>query len=98
MSAASVAVTGLLALTVIVELLAVLGLVTMRTTMQRLHFIGPATCAGPVLAGVAVAVGTHATPNQGAKGIVIAFVLLLFAGVLSHETALAAVAREAGDD
>ncbi len=94
MSVQTFLVGALLSATVIVELLAVLGLVAMRTTMQRLHFIGPATCVGPVLAGAAVAIGTHATPNQGAKGIVIAVALLLFGGVLSHETGRAAVARE----
>ncbi len=94
MSFATLLAAALLAAAVIVELLAVAGLVTMRTTMQRLHFVAPATCVGPVLAGLAVAVGTHATPSQGAKGIVIALVLVLFSGVLSHETALAAVSRE----
>ena len=93
-SASTVIVSILLALTVIVELLAVTGLVAMRTTMQRVHFIAPATCVGPVLAGIAVAVGTHATPSLGAKGIVVALVLVLFSGVLSHETALAAISRE----
>lgn len=96
MSAQTIAVTVLLALAVLVEWLAVLGLVTMRTTMQRLHFVAPATGVGPVLAGVAVAVGSHATPSQGAKGILVAVVLLLFGGALAHETGLAAVAR--GDE
>lgn len=98
MSVQTFIVGALLAVTVLVEFLAVLGLLTMRTTMQRLHFIGPATCVGPVLAGLAVAVGTHATPNQGAKGIVITIVLLLFGGVLSHETGLAAYSRERGHE
>ena len=81
---------------VLVEVLSVVGLVAMRTTLQRLHFVGPATCVGPVLIGAAVTLGTHATPSQGTKGLLVALVLALFSGVLSHETGLAAVARGEG--
>jgi len=93
MTAGNLIVAVLLALAVLVEVLAVAGLLSLRATMQRLHVVGPATCVGPVLVGIAVAVGTHATPSQGAKGLLIALVLLLFAGVLSHETGRAAIAR-----
>lgn len=94
MSASELIVGVLLVLAVLVELLAVAGLVAMRTTMQRLHVVGPAVCVGPVLIGIAVALGTHATADQAGKGLVIAFVLLLFAGVLSHVTGRAAAARD----
>lgn len=96
MSATAVLVVVLLTFGVIVEGLAVLGLVILRTTMQRLHVVGPATVVGPVLIALATALGTHATPAQGAKGLLIALVLLTFAGVLSHETARAAAARDGG--
>lgn len=94
MSVQSAIVTTLLALAVLVELLAVLGLATMRTTMQRLHFIAPATCVGPVLAALAVAIAPHRSQSEAGKGLVIALVLLLFSGVLSHETGLTAASRE----
>lgn len=85
---------ALLVLGVIVEVLSVAGLVLMRTSLQRLHFVGPATIVGPVLVGLAIALGTHATPSQGAKGLLIAAVLAIFSGVISHETGCAALARE----
>jgi len=84
----------LLALSVLVELLAVTGLVVLRTTMQRLHVVALATAVGPALVGVAVAIGTHATANQAAKGLLIALVLLVFGGVLSHETGRTVLAHE----
>ncbi|HZO95249.1 MAG TPA: monovalent cation/H(+) antiporter subunit G [Candidatus Baltobacteraceae bacterium] len=90
----SVVVAILLALAVLVEVLAVTGLIVLRTTMQRLHVVGAATCVAPVLVGVAAAVGTHATPSQGAKGLLIALLLVVFGGVLSHATGQAAYARE----
>lgn len=93
MSATGVAVAALLGLAVLVDVLAVAGLLAMRTTLQRLHFVGPATCVAPVLAGIAVAVAGHATSSQGGKGLLIALVLLLFSGALSHETGRAAASR-----
>ena len=94
MNASGVAVAVLLGLAVVVDALAVTGLLAMRTTLQRLHFVGPATVVAPLLAGIAVAIATHATASQGGKGLLIALVLLLFSGVLSHETGRAAVSRE----
>ncbi len=69
----------------------------MRSPMQRLHFVGPASLVAPALAGVAVVIGTHATAGQGPKGIVVAAVLALFGGVISHETGRAIVSREGGE-
>ena len=98
MSANSVLVTFLLAAAVVVDVLAVTGLAIMRTPMQRLHFIGPVVCVAPVFTAVAVLIGTHATPSQAGKGALIALVLVLFGGVLSHETGRAIVARaESGE-
>lgn len=85
---------GLLVTAVLVELTCVLGLCVMRTPLQKLHFIGPATCVGPVFAGLAVLCGTHATASQAGKGLVVAIVLLTFAGVLSHETGRCIALRE----
>lgn len=96
MSASSALVTALLALAVVVDVLSVAGLLAMRTAIQRLHFVAPAACVAPVLAGIAVVLGTHATPSQGAKGLIVAAALVLFSGVLSHETARAIVSREGG--
>jgi len=93
-SVGSLAAVTLLALCVVVEVLSVAGLVVMRTPLQRLHFVAPATCVAPVLAGVAVVLGTHATPDQAGKALLIALVLAVFSGVISSETARAIVARE----
>lgn len=94
MTAASIAIAALLGLAVLLEAVAVAGLFALRTTMQRLHLVGLATCLPPVLAGIAVVIGTHATANQAGKGLLIALVLLLFGGTLSHETGRAAFSRE----
>ncbi len=93
-SLTTVAIVVLLTLAVIVDVIAVAGLFALRTTMQRLHLVAQAACVAPALAGVAVTIGTHATPSQGAKGLLIALVMALFSGVLSHETGRAAYARE----
>jgi hypothetical protein len=94
MSVGFAVIVILVSLCVTIDVLAVFGLFAMRTTMQRLHFVGPMTCVAPVLAGIAILMGTHATPSQGAKGLLIALVLATFGGMLSHETARAAIARE----
>jgi multisubunit Na+/H+ antiporter MnhG subunit len=88
-------IVALLGMASVVEVLACTGLVAMRTTLQRLHFVGPATCVAPWLVAVAVMLGTHATGNQAAKALAIALVLSLFSGVLAHETGCAARARDA---
>lgn len=90
-------IVALLGVASVVEVLACTGLVAMHTTLQRLHFVGPATCVAPWLVTVAVVLGTHATGNQAAKALAIAFILSLFSGVLSHETGCAALARDAGE-
>jgi len=87
-------ITILLVVSVIVEALSVTGLIAMRTPLQRLHYVGPATVVGPTLIGVAVTLGTHATPAQGAKGLLVAALLAAFNGVVSHDTGCAALARE----
>jgi multisubunit Na+/H+ antiporter MnhG subunit len=87
-------ITALVVLAVLVEILCCLGIVVMRTPLQRLHFIGPASVVGPVLIGIAVAFAKHPYPGSGFKAAFIALVLVVFSGMLQHETARAALARE----
>jgi multisubunit Na+/H+ antiporter MnhG subunit len=87
-------ITALVVLAVLVEILCCVGIVVMRTPLQRLHFIGPASVVGPVLLGIAVAFAKHPYPGSGFKAAFIALVLVVFSGMLQHETARAALARE----
>ena len=90
---AHVAITALLALTVLVEVICCAGILAMRTPLQRLHFIGPAAMVCPVLVALAVAVSKNPLSGAGLKALFIAAVMVVFAPVLSHATGRAAFVR-----
>lgn len=89
-----IAIDSLLAAAVVVELIACLGALTMATTLQRLHFVGPAATVVPVLVALAVILAKHPYSGSGFKAGFIAVVMLALSPVLSHELARAASARE----
>jgi multisubunit Na+/H+ antiporter MnhG subunit len=76
-----------------VELLCCVGLITMDTGYDRMHFLGPATTVGPMAIAAAIVLD-EALSTAGIKAVVIAVVLLGGGPVLSH--ALLRVARTHG--
>ena len=92
MSGVDVAVAIVLALAVIGEWLAALGLLAMNTIYSRLHYVGLASIVGPPLIVVAVAL-PHSSAEGVIKTILAAAALLIISPVLTHATARAAGPR-----
>lgn len=93
MTPTDVAVAALLALAVLVVALSCAGVLLMKTTLQRLHFVGPAAMVAPVLVAIGAALAKHPYSGSGFKAGFIAVVLLVFGPILSHATGRAAVSR-----
>lgn len=93
MSVDHAAITVLLALAVLIELICCAGILVMKTPLQRLHYVGPAAMVCPVLVAIAIAVSKNPLSGAGLKGFFIAVVMVAFGPVLSHATADAAVSR-----
>jgi monovalent cation/proton antiporter MnhG/PhaG subunit len=77
------------------ELLAVLGLVTMRDVLDRLHYVSLAVF-GALLVAVGI-VTRESFSLLGDKSLLAAGVLVLFGPVLSHATARSLQIRRRGD-
>ncbi|MFC4638923.1 monovalent cation/H(+) antiporter subunit G [Deinococcus hohokamensis] len=93
MSVGEVAVAVLLSLGVLVTLLCTLGVVLGRTAYEKLHFLGPLAPLSAVMFAAAVVVQNSST--QGSiKAVLVALVLLLANGVLTHATARALHLRD----
>lgn len=86
----------LLVLGVGIELLCCVGIVAMRRTFDRLHYVGPATVLGPVLIAASV-VCTEALSQAGIKAILIALVLMIGGPIVTHATGRAARLRQYGN-
>jgi monovalent cation/proton antiporter MnhG/PhaG subunit len=95
MSASQVIATVLLALGVLLELLAVLGVVIMRDVYDRLHYVGLAGY-GALLIAVAILV-RESWSLIGDKSLATGAVLLLVGPALVHTTARSFRTRERGD-
>jgi multisubunit Na+/H+ antiporter MnhG subunit len=65
----------------------------MKTPLQRLHFVGPASMVCPVLIALAVAVSKNPLSGAGLKAAFIAAVIVAFAPVISHAAGGTALAR-----
>jgi multisubunit Na+/H+ antiporter MnhG subunit len=88
-------VIALLALGVGLQALAVLGLVAMRDTYARLHYLG---AGGFGLAAVAAAIFVEEPFSMiGDKAVLTALFMLVAGPVLVHVTARAARTRRQGD-
>lgn len=95
MSVKDVCVGILLVAGVALQLLACLGLVTMRGTFARLHYVGP---AGFGVAAIAAAVLVEESFSViGDKAIVVGVLVLLTGPVLVHTTARSARTRRHGE-
>lgn len=86
----------LLWLGVAVELVCVLGFMVTRSAIDRLHFAGSATVAGPALIAAAVCVDEGVFTTNGLDSIAVALLLALLGGGLGIATARAIRLRERG--
>ena len=96
MSLTDVIVAILLALTVVVTLISVVGLVAFRDLYQRLHFVTPGAVVAPILVGLAVLV-KESFNVRGLQTILTVAAMVVLGPILSHATARAARVRNRGD-
>jgi|SRR5579875_153714 len=95
MSAGRVIATVLLAVGVLLELFAVLGVVVMRDAYDRLHYVGLAGY-GALLIGVSILV-RESFSLIGDKALATGGVLVVVGPVLVHTTARSFRSRKRGD-
>ena len=88
-----IAIDVLLALTVVSAALSCIGILVMRNSLARLHYVGPLTMVCPVLCGVAVAIAKHPYAGAGYKALFIAAILATFGPMIAHQTGNLADAR-----
>jgi multisubunit Na+/H+ antiporter MnhG subunit len=89
-----VLVAALLILGVALQLLSALGLIAMRETLARVHYLGP---AGFGVAAIALAVLVEESFSMiGDKALLTAAVVLVGGPVLAHVTARATRVRRRG--
>lgn len=98
MNVHAIAIGVVLALAVLCAAVSCAGIVAMRTTMQRLHFVGPLAMLAPVLFALAESISQKPLSAPALKADFIALTLVLFAPVLTHATGRAAVSRAQSDD
>ncbi len=82
---------------VAVELMCCVGVLVMRTPLQRLHYVGPAATVGPALIAAAVALSQYPFWGASLKADFIALVLIVFGPVLTHATARAIMTSADGN-
>lgn len=81
---------------VAVELVCCVGLVAMRTAIDRLHYAGAATVVGPAFVAAAVCLEEGLFTASGLNAIAVALLLALLGGALGVATARAIRLREHG--
>jgi multisubunit Na+/H+ antiporter MnhG subunit len=81
---------------VAVELVCCVGLITMRSAIDRLHYVGAATTVGPALVAAAVCVEEGVFTTNGLDAIAVALLLALLGGALGVSTARVIRVRERG--
>jgi multisubunit Na+/H+ antiporter MnhG subunit len=91
-----VTVDVLVALAVAFELACCVGLVAMRSAIDRLHYVGAATTVGPALAAAAVCVEEGLFTTNGLNAVVVAVLLAILGAGLATSTARAIRLRERG--
>ena len=88
------AVAVALALAVVLALLSAVGALVMRTTLQRLHYVAPASVTASFLVAVAVSISQMPYSGAGLKAWCIVATLIVFTGMLGHQTGRAARVRD----
>jgi multisubunit Na+/H+ antiporter MnhG subunit len=91
-----VTVDVLVALGVAIELASCVGLLAMRTAIDRIHYAGAGTVIGPVLIAAAVCVEEGLLTTNGLNAVVVAFLLAILGAALATATARAIRLRERG--
>lgn len=83
-------------LAVALEFACCVGLVAARTAIDRLHFAGAATVAGPPLVAAAVCVEEGLFTTSGLNAVAVALLLALLGGATAVATARAIRLRDRG--
>jgi multisubunit Na+/H+ antiporter MnhG subunit len=91
-----VTVDVLVALGVAIELASCVGLLAMRTAIDRIHYAGAGTVAGPALIAAAVCVEEGLFTTNGLNAVIVAFLLAILGAALATATARAIRLRERG--
>jgi len=91
-----VTVDVLVALGVAIELASCVGLLAMRTAIDRIHYAGAGTVAGPALIAAAVCVEEGLLTTNGLNAVLVAFLLAILGAALATATARAIRLRERG--
>jgi multisubunit Na+/H+ antiporter MnhG subunit len=86
----------LVAAGVAVELVCCLGLLVMQNAIDRLHYAGAGTVAGPLLIAIAVCVQEGLFTTNGLNAVVVAVLLALLGAALTVATGRAIRLRERG--
>ena len=86
----------LVALGVAIELASCVGLLAMRTAIDRIHYAGAGTVAGPALIAAAVCVEEGLFTTNGLNAVLVAFLLAILGAALATATARAIRLRERG--
>jgi multisubunit Na+/H+ antiporter MnhG subunit len=95
MGVRAIAVDALLGLGVASIVLSALGILVMRTAMDRLHFTAPASTIAPICFALAVLL-EEPLSSAGVKAVLVALLIVGTTPVLGHATARAFRIREAG--
>lgn len=96
MSAPAVVADVFLGLAVVVVFASAVGVLAMRDTYQKLHFLTPISLVAPFLVAVAVTVRMGWQEDSGQTWLAVLF-LVLAGPLLSHATIRATRIREQGD-
>ena len=86
----------LVALGVAIELASCVGLLAMRTAIDRIHYAGAGTVAGPALIAAAVCVEEGLFTTNGLNAVVVAALLAVLGAALATATARVIRLRERG--
>ena len=86
----------LVTLGVAIELASCVGLLAMRTAIDRIHYAGAGTVVGPALIAAAVCVEEGLFTTNGLNAVVVAFLLAILGAALATATARAIRLRERG--
>ena len=93
MTPTSVVVGILLIIAVGVALASCLGVLVMDDAYDKLHYLGPASIAGPLCVAAAVVL-TEGLSQAGIKALMTAGLLIVSSPVLAHATARALYIRQ----
>ena len=96
MTAQAIVADVLLGLAVLLVLVSSAGILVMRDTYQKLHFLTPLALIAPLLVGLAVLVRSGWSENSSETWLALLFVVI-GGPFLTHATIRAARIREKGD-